>query len=159
MDPSTKPRLHRLDRLFTSEPIYFLTLCTAQRKTILAIPEVHETFKAFAIQGQRHGVPVGRYVIMPDHIHLFAAFPARGLSLSLWVKSLKNTMSRSLRMQNVATPHWQKGFFDHVLRSSESYAVKWEYVRLSPVRARLVRKVESWPYQGEICRLSGQDLG
>jgi putative transposase len=50
-------------------------------------------------------------------------------------------------------PHWQEGFFDHVLRSSESYAQKWEYVRMNPVRAGLCAATEDWPYQGEIIHL------
>ena len=39
-------------------------------------------------------------------------------------------------------PHWQKGFFDHVIRSEESYEQKWVYVRDNPVRAGLVRSAE-----------------
>ena len=50
-------------------------------------------------------------------------------------------------------PHWQKGFFDHVIRSEESYEQKWVYVRDNPVRAGLVRSAEDWPYAGEIARL------
>jgi hypothetical protein len=45
---------------------------------------------------------------------------------------------------------WQAGFFDHLLRRSESYAAKWEYVRRNPVRAGLVSEPDLWPYQGEI---------
>ena len=45
---------------------------------------------------------------------------------------------------------WQRRFFDHVLRSDESYAQKWNYVRENPVRAGLVAKAEDWPYAGEI---------
>jgi len=45
---------------------------------------------------------------------------------------------------------WQPGFFDHVLRSDESYAEKWNYVRDNPVRAGLVGSAGHWPYQGEI---------
>lgn len=47
-------------------------------------------------------------------------------------------------------PVWQRGFFDHVLRSDESYAQKWDYVRENPVRAGLVKRAEDWPYAGEI---------
>jgi len=35
-------------------------------------------------------------------------------------------------------PHWQDGFFDHLLRSDESYGEKWNYVLQNPVRAGLV---------------------
>ena len=45
---------------------------------------------------------------------------------------------------------WQTGFFDHVLRSGESYGEKWEYVRMNPVRAGLAARPEDWPYAGEI---------
>ena len=87
---------------------------------------------------------------MPDHIHLFVAFNPEGMDLSAWMKSLKNHISKQLRTQGVPAPHWQKSFFDHVLRSGESYDEKWQYVLQSPVRGGLVSKPEDWPYQGEI---------
>jgi len=45
---------------------------------------------------------------------------------------------------------WQREFFDHVLRSSESYAEKWNYVFDNPVRAGLVTTADNWPYAGEV---------
>ena len=45
---------------------------------------------------------------------------------------------------------WQEEFFDHVLRSNESYSQKWEYVKENPVRAGFVKNSEEWPFQGEI---------
>jgi hypothetical protein len=45
---------------------------------------------------------------------------------------------------------WQREFFDHVLRSSESYSGKWNYVRDNPVRAGLVSTADEWQYAGEI---------
>ena len=89
---------------------------------------------------------------MPDHVHLFVALDP-DKTLSVWIKSLKNSVSKALRCLRVSSPHWQKGFFDHVLRSSESYSQKWEYVRDNPVRAGLVRTWEDWLYSGEIWRI------
>jgi hypothetical protein len=66
------------------------------------------------------------------------------------MKSLKNSLSKTLRGMNVPAPHWQKGFFDHVMRSEESYSEKWLYVAENPVRKRLAAHPEDWPYQGEI---------
>jgi len=43
---------------------------------------------------------------------------------------------------------WQPGFFDHVLRSDESYDGKWNYVRENPVRAGLVRAPADYPFWG-----------
>lgn len=66
------------------------------------------------------------------------------------MKSLKRALSEALRPAKVSPPYWQKGFFDHVLRSGESYREKWDYVRENPVRAKLVDRAESWRYLGEI---------
>ena len=66
------------------------------------------------------------------------------------MKSLKNTISKTLRRQGAPAPQWQKTFFDHVLRSEESYEEKWHYVRENPVRAGLVQNWSEWPYCGEM---------
>jgi len=96
---------------------------------------------------------VGGYVLMPDHLHCFVALAPGGLNLSKWVQILKVTLAKSLRTEGEAGPYWQKGFFDHVVRSDESYGQKWEYVRHNPVRAGLVESADEWPYQGEVFRL------
>ena len=75
------------------------------------------------------------------------------MAISGWMKSLKNAICKALRKNGVAPPHWQKTFFDHLLRSSESYSEKWNYVRENPVQARFVATAEDWPYMGEIFAL------
>jgi hypothetical protein len=47
----------------------------------------------------------------------------------------------------------EEGFFDHLLRSNESYSQKWNYVRENPLRAGLVKSAADWPYQGEIIHI------
>ena len=144
----------RLSRLFDNvRPFYFITFNTYKRENLLARAEVHEAFCVFCLRAQGHDVAVGRYVIMPDHVHLFSAFPIDGIALPDWVQSLRNVIGKKLLHLGVQKPHWQEGFFDHVLRSYESYAQKWKYVRLNPVRAKLCDTPEAWPYQGEIVRI------
>jgi len=147
-------RLHRLESIYTDVPIYYVTICTHQRRHLLANPQVHDAFKAFAENAQQHDIFVGCYVLMPDHVHAFVAFGAEAMSLSSWVKSLKNILSKCLRHQNIPVPHFQKGFFDHVLRAEDSYFEKSEYMFLNPVRAGLVTKPEDWQFQGEMCELN-----
>ena len=66
---------------------------------------------------------------------------------------LKQHLGKVMGQAETARPIWQRGFFDHLLRSAESYGQKWNYVRENPVRARLVAKPEDWPYAGEIVRI------
>ncbi len=51
---------------------------------------------------------------------------------------------------NITAPVWQKEFFDHLLRSDESYSEKWNYVRENPVRAGLVVNADEWKFIGHI---------
>jgi REP element-mobilizing transposase RayT len=153
-----KSRLRRLEWLFTDHPVYFLTACVQDRRRLLANDEIYDSFKTFGDVATRFEVLVGRYMIMPDHVHFFAAFNPKSPSLSKWMKSWKNALSKTLRGMGIPPKHWEKDFFDHVLRSGESYGEKWRYVRENPVRAGLVRRSEDWPYQGEIHRFTANDL-
>jgi len=139
-------------------PVYFVTICTLLRQHILANATVHDAFRAYAERGEAFNVPVGRYVLMPDHLHMFVCLGAE-VSLSRWVKGLKRHLDvapLSLGRTPMVVPKatlegfWQPGAFDHLLRHNESYAQKWDYVRENPVRAKLVARAEDWPYQGEI---------
>ena len=149
-----KSRRHRPPRLTMLSsgvrPFYFVTFNTYKRVAILAQEAVHQAFIQFCGQAVGRGVSVGRYVIMPDHLHLFVVLPLEDLTLTRWVQSLKNYLGKTLLRCGKDKPHWQEGFFDHVLRSDERYAQKSECVRQNPVRAGLVERPEDWPYQGEI---------
>ncbi len=140
----------RLELFAKTEPFYFVTFNTYRRMPVLANREVFEAFCLFCQRGnQERGVKVGRFVIMPDHVHLFVWIPQSGSTLGSWVKALKSVLGETLMERDVPKPHWQEGFFDHVLRQQESYDEKWEYLRLNPVRGGLVEKSEDWPWQGE----------
>lgn len=142
-------RLHRLEHHFARHPIWFVTACTHARAPILANASSHSAIEEFAKNGPHHGAWLGAYVLMPDHLHAFVTLDDERLILSAWIKSLKGTLSKAFRATGIASPYWQKGTFDHVLRSSESYTQKWHYVRDNPVRADLATDWESWPYQGQ----------
>ena len=138
----------RFDRL---RPFYFVTFNTSLHAHMLAHNEVHEVFHTFCLRAQeQYDVAVGRYVLMPDHVHLFVAFPSEGITLSKWMQSLRSALGKVLLRIGFQKPHWQEGFFDHLMRSEESYSQKWDYVRMNPVRAGLCERPEQWSYQGEI---------
>jgi hypothetical protein len=82
-------------------------------------------------------------------MHFFVHFDD-ALQISTWIKSLKNSLSKTLRGVGKPAPHWQKGYFDYVVRSEQSYEEKWIYVLHNPVRKKLFSEACNWPYQGEI---------
>lgn len=147
-----RQHLHRLDRIFPSHPVYFITTCTHRRRPILACETaVNVLRKEWADAPDRHGWLVGRYVVMPDHVHFFCAESPRNSvrSLSEFIQRWKEWSSKQLaHALGLSAPIWQKQFFDHVLRHDESYAEKWRYVVENPVRAGLVAEAAAWPWQG-----------
>jgi len=145
------PRLPpRLAWVFARNPLYFVTFCTNRRRKILLSSAVDVSFREFGIRAyDDHNIAVGRYVIMPDHLHLFVCGPG-DFQLGRWVGTLKQFLARRILIGQSVEPFWQRGFFDHVLRNDESYGKKWDYVRANPVRAGYVGNAEEWPYSGEI---------
>ena len=146
--------LRRLDQVWLEPAVYFVTVCVAGRRAMLANPNAFAVLtEEFQAAPERHGWTIGRFVAMPDHLHFFCAEGGRpdAVALSRFAGGFKQwTAKRILRFAGAPAPLWQRQFFDHVLRSGESYESKWSYVRENPVRAGLVAKAEDWPYGGEL---------
>jgi REP element-mobilizing transposase RayT len=141
-----KGRPPRLACVFPNAPLYFVTFATRDRRHLSSLEQAQKAVVQYATRAlAEYSIAVGRYVVMPDHLHLFV----RGgddFILPRWVAGLKRAISAAL---GAGHQLWQPGFFDHVLRSDESYGQKWLYVRDNPVRAGLVSESSAWPYQGE----------
>ena len=125
---------------------------------------------------------VGRYVVMPDHVHFFcapAAYPPFPFQrwMGYWKRLVAQTFTGGATSSSpqinagvftvrgngdVAPPiaHntiFQRDQWDTQLRTGESYASKWEYVRNNPVRKCLVARADDWLYQGELNILQWHD--
>jgi putative transposase len=127
--------------------IIFVTTCAVKRRTILAALDVHN-----AIVGTWRKAStwlVGRYVVMPDHIHLFCAPNGVDVpSLERWMRYWKSIVTKSIGAKSGEV--WQRHHWDRQLRSTDSYAEKWEYVRRNPVRHGYCKDPDEWPYRGEL---------
>jgi REP element-mobilizing transposase RayT len=150
---SQEEHLSRLNFIWEKQPVYFITACVAERKALLATETALGILRSEWVgMRQRHGWAVGRYVLMPDHVHFFVA-PSRAEAkpLSFAVGKWKEwTAKRLLKEIGGVAPLWQPEFFDHLLRSNESRSEKWEYVRENPVRGGLVTRAEDWPFAGAV---------
>jgi len=149
-----RKHLKRLDMISVATPVYFITICVADRRPLLANSDSFSILHGeWMAARSRYGWAVGRFVVMPDHVHFFCACDETEISKSLsgFVGGFKQWTSKAiLRRMGLQAPLWQKEFFDHLLRSDESYASKCEYVRDNPVRAGLARSADDWPYAGEV---------
>src|SRR5215469_193210 len=131
----------------TVPTVIFLTVCTKQRWRCLANPMAHQLLRSIWLTVEDW--EVGPYVLMPDHIHLFASPGLLTRSFDRWVAYWKSLFTIRFNDEHF---RWQRYAFHHRIRSFESCERKFEYVRLNPVRAGLVEQAKDWPYQGEVFR-------
>ena len=125
--------------------IVFLTVVTKDRERWLTDDGVHDALRQAWIAAD--GWMVGGYILMPDHLHLFAAPVKMEFTFDAWVRYWKSLVTKAL---NDSQKRWQTGHWDTRLRREENYRDKWEYIRQNPVRAGLVGEANAWRWQGEM---------
>ena len=80
-----KDRPRRLGLIYIDQPLFFVTFCTRSRKRIPLLSCARDALEKYGRLGiEQSNIGLGRYVIMPDHVHLlFAAaetsYSRRGL--------------------------------------------------------------------------------
>ena len=125
----------------TSQSVFFITCCAKDRSA-----------GPFSCSGTAHGlldsvahrVRKGEWwahaaTIMPDHVHLILSF-SQDVLLEKSVQNWKHWTSHEFGIL------WQRDFFEHRLRSDESFEQKIDYVLQNPVRAGLVKDWREWPF-------------
>jgi len=133
---------------FNQPVILFVTICTHERKSVLASGSMREAIENAWQRAQDWRV--GRYVIMPDHVHLFCSRVNESTGLIQWARYWKRLVSvRFAELQ----PLWQRDLWDTQLRDAGHYDDKWKYVMDNPVRKGLVERKEDWSWKGELFEL------
>lgn len=128
--------------------IVLVTVCSKDRVPWLATHAVHEQLRR--VWTASEAWRIGRYVIMPDHIHLFATPAEPYIELDKWIRYWKSLFTRA---HKPPPGRWQIDFWDRRLRRDESYEDAWSYLYFNPVRHGLVERPETWPFQGEVNEL------
>lgn len=81
--------------------------------------------------------------LMPDHLHWLQRDAARVVAA---VQRFKSYSTRVVRQAGWQGPLWQRSFWDHVIRRRESLTAVVEYILANPVRKRLARAWDEYPY-------------
>ena len=90
------------------DPVYFITACMHRRARVLDNPATQAICMEVWETGQKlHGWQVGRYVLMPDHVHFFCAPGPEATPLEVFVGKWKEWTAKFLhRRLGVAVPLW-----------------------------------------------------
>jgi putative transposase len=113
---------------FYDQPIVFITTSTARRRPMLASADVETILRdIWARSADRDGWWTGQYVLMPDHVHLFARPAIEARPLADWMQMWKSVSARKMaNALQLEPPIWQEDYFDRYLRSSDNYSAKWQ---------------------------------
>jgi type I restriction enzyme R subunit len=85
--------------------------------------------------GQRYRM--GDFLVMPNHVHLLAAFPSAGSMKEQCDSWLHYTAFRINQVIGERAKFWQPEPFDHLVRSPEQYEYLRDYIADNPRKAHL----------------------
>jgi len=84
------------------------------------------------------------FVVMPDHLHAILT-PSAKISLERTMQFIKGGFSYRMRkIEKIQV--WQESFTNHRIRDADDFERHREYVRMNPVRAKLVRNAREYLY-------------
>lgn len=133
----------RRGRFSCPDASYFATICTANQLKGLANPQVDERLKAIIHQMGKEGVcQVRCWTLMPDHLHAVLRLGTTR-SLPEAMRLLKGRITTELRRLGL---RWERGYYDHRIRTEEKLLPIFLYIFLNPFRRHLLSENEIWPY-------------
>ena len=140
------------DRLETFDYLgfhrYSLTFCTIERKLLFMEQEsVDLVLLQFERAAREQRFALIAYCFMPDHAHLLVGAEAHDSDARRFIRAAKQYSGFYFK-QRFGVPLWQRYGFERTLRHDEATLSVVRYVIENPLRARLVQKVEDYPFAG-----------
>jgi putative DNA methylase len=86
------------------------------------------------------------WVVMPNHVHLLVT-PCQSWSISRILKDIKSFTAREAN--KVLERHgqfWMEDYFDRYIRNGNHFKSVIQYIENNPVKARLCKRPEDWPF-------------
>ena len=123
-DTSNKKPSHGIQFNDSQPTVIFDTICTKEKTAWLASDEVH--LQLVEVWSSADYWLVGRYVIMPNHIHLFAWATEVSNDYENWVRYWKSLFTKIHRVKN---HRWQPDHWERRMRNERAYEEKWNYVK------------------------------
>ena len=83
---------------------------------------------------------------MPEHVHLLISEPEVEV-LAKAIQALKIAVARrAMHYEKGEGTFWQKRYYDHNVRTAQSFVEKLRYIHRNPVKRGLAEKPEDWQW-------------
>ena len=147
-----RKNLRLKDYDYSSNGLYFVTICNEHRKNLLSTIVGGDDLGApkkiilkpygkvvekyiLSIEKAYESVKVENYIIMPNHIHLLLLIDTFGLprssapTISDVITAFKKFTNRDCK-QNL----WQRGYMDHIIRNQSDFEHHWNYIEYNALK-------------------------
>ncbi len=138
---SRKTLPHEVPSWVKAGSLYFFTQCLQDRTRVdLVQPDTAQVLLAAAQDYHDRQIWFLRlFMLMPVHLHALISFPSAGAISAGW----RNWKRYTAKGTGIV---WRRDFFEHRIRSDESWELKARYIRENPVRKGLVAEAGQWPW-------------
>jgi len=119
---------------------YFVTICTAERKSLLDKyrKEVEKIIQT--LQNRFIGIKIDFYSILPDHIHIIFIFDDSNVTLGNLVRTFKALVTIKVGYK----PFWEWNYYEHIIRSETALYHIRKYIEENPFKEKIdIEKIYS----------------
>ncbi len=142
-------------RLFLEGHSYYFTVVTHQREPIL-IDNIEILRESFAQSKQYFSYKIDAIVILPEHFHMIIT-PKVVSEYPKIISSIKYNftkryiLDKAMEQSHSRYKHklkavWQKRYYEHTIRDEEDYYRCMEYIRINPIKHKLVSNLKDWEF-------------
>lgn len=144
-----REKKHRLDEeIYIGERPVSFTLCIKDRKQYFTSDSPFQIFEQILLDELKSfDCFAFIYLFMPDHVHLVLGGNNSNSNVKKCLEIFKQKSGYYLS-KNSKNIHWQKDYYDHILRSEENLEVHSKYILNNPVRAGIVDYWKTYPFKG-----------
>ncbi len=154
MDLKKRKRIRLKDYDYSNAGVYFVTICTKDRKPILSrivgdgvldIPKTVLSKYGKAVDNRIRlmdmhydNIKIDNYVIMPNHIHILISVYYNGTSrmpspTNDTIPSFVGTLKRFVNRE-VGKDIFQRPYNDHIIRNEKDYIEHFNYIENNPYK-------------------------
>ena len=126
--------------------VVFVTIATADRqKGFAEYPKLADDATPLLLETCRErAASLFAWCIMPDHVHLRVGDE----NIISFVRAFKGRMTPKARAISPSRKRWQRSFYDHIWRNTESVVDIAGYIFENPVRSGWVVLPHQYPFVG-----------
>jgi putative transposase len=130
----------------TSESTYFVTANVEPRRNLFQVEKIARLFIEVLLDyREQKKYLLHEFVVMPDHFHLILTPTGITLERAMQLKGgFSFQLNKNLKAKRDI---WQPSFVDRRVRDSLEYAKFKDYIWQNPVKRRLARTPEEYPYR------------